>query len=43
MSQSKNASPLLLGATALGALGVVASYALVGHERFWAASGRAPG
>ena len=36
MSQNKNASPLLWGATALGALGVAASYALAGHARFWA-------
>lgn len=36
MSQNKNASPLLWGATALGGLGVLATYLLVGHERFWA-------
>ncbi|MDR3682696.1 MAG: hypothetical protein P4L11_03110 [Geothrix sp.] len=36
MSQPKNTSPLLWGATALGALGVLASYALAGPERFWA-------
>ncbi|MBI1751794.1 MAG: quinol:cytochrome C oxidoreductase [Acidobacteria bacterium] len=35
-SQNKPASPLLLGATALGALGVIGSYAAAGHERFWA-------
>jgi hypothetical protein len=36
MSPNKNTSPLLWGATALGALGVLASYAVAGHERFWA-------
>jgi hypothetical protein len=36
MSQPKNISPLLWGATALGALGVLASYALAGPGRFWA-------
>jgi len=36
MSRNKNASPLLWGATALGALGVLGSYAAAGHERFWA-------
>src|ERR1035438_10097718 len=36
MSQNKNPSFLLWGATALGALGVLASYAVAGHERFWA-------
>jgi hypothetical protein len=35
MSQNKNPSFLLWGATALGALGVLASYAVAGHERFW--------
>src|ERR1035438_6979029 len=36
MSQNKNPSFLLWGATALGALGVLASYTVAGHERFWA-------
>ncbi|GLH73023.1 membrane protein [Geothrix limicola] len=36
MSQNKNASPLIWGATALGALGVLGSYVAAGHERFWA-------
>src|SRR5664279_2994981 len=36
MSQNKHASTLLWGATALGALGVLGTYAIAGHERFWA-------
>ncbi len=36
MSQNKNVPSLLWGATALGALGVLATYFLAGHERFWA-------
>ncbi len=36
MSQNKNTSTLIWGATALGALGVVATYAAAGPERFWA-------
>ena len=36
MSQNKNTSTLLWGAVALGALGVLGSYAAAGHERFWA-------
>ena len=36
MSQNKHSSNLLWAATALGALGILGSYATVGHERFWA-------
>jgi hypothetical protein len=36
MNQPKNPSPLLWGATGLGALGVLASYATAGPGRFWA-------
>jgi hypothetical protein len=36
MNQTKPASPLLLGMTVVGALGVVGSYVAAGHERFWA-------
>ena len=36
MSQNKPSSSLLWGATALGAVGVLASYLTAGHERFWA-------
>jgi hypothetical protein len=36
MSQNKHASTLIWGATALGALGVAATYAAAGPERFWA-------
>ncbi len=36
MSQNPKKSPLLLGAVALGALGVLGTYVAAGHERFWA-------
>ena len=36
MSPNKHASALLWGATALGALGLLGTYAVAGHERFWA-------
>ncbi len=36
MSRNMKPSPLLWGATALGAAGVLATYATAGHERFWA-------
>src|SRR5450631_3945761 len=33
---NKNSSSLLWGATAIGALGVLGTYFVAGHERFWA-------
>ena len=36
MSQQNPTPPLLLGAMALGAAGVLGTYFAAGHERFWA-------